>query len=576
MTRRTGIACIAGGVIALAGAAFGLRNASRGKPQEPTFCRDVAPIVFSQCVQCHREGGAGPFPLLEYGDVKKRARQIAELTEEHIMPPWMPEPAEPGAELVGERRLTDAEISTLRRWSDAGAPEGDRADLPPRPELPRDWQLGEPDLVVTMPETYMLPAEGRDVYRNFVAPIGNRERKFVRAIEMRPGNPRVVHHAFIYLNRTGSARRLDAADSEIGYPGMDPGIGSDSPSGHSLSWNPGKMPAPVPEGTQWVLEPSSDAIFQLHMKPTGKPEPIQVSVALYFTKEPQSKFPVRLMMRSLDIDIPAGEPNYVIEASYKLPVAVDVLAIGPHAHYLGHDLQGWAERPDGSRTTLLHIKNWDFYWQGDYRFEKPVTLPAGTTLRMRYSYDNSSRNPVNREGVKRVQYGEQTTDEMGELWLQVLAHNMEDRAKLSSDYEVKWLQPDAIARANWVLERDPKNVWSRTNLGGILFLRGDLSGAERELKRVLEIDPSYALAYSHLAHVYMRRNDLPQSIASLEKVVALTPDDFMAQNNLGYLLMVAGDAKRAIEHLEKALRINPDDALSRKNLEKARAMLEKL
>jgi Flp pilus assembly protein TadD len=575
MTRNSVIACVAG-VVVLAGAAFGLKKFSGSpKAQEPTFCRDIAPIVFSQCAQCHREGGVGPFPLIEYADVKKRAKQIAELTEEHIMPPWLPEPSEPGAEFVGERRLTDARIKALRRWQETGAPEGNVADLPPKPSIPKDWQLGEPDLVVTMPESYTLPPEGRDVYRNFVAQIPNKVRRFVRAIEMRPGNPRVVHHAFIYVNRSGSARRLDEADKEVGYPGMDPGAGSELPNGHFLSWNPGKMPAPHPEGTQWLLEPGSDAVFQLHMKPTGKPEEIRASVAFYFSQMPPTRFPVRVLLRSLAIDIPAGEANYTIESSYKLPVAVDVLGIGPHAHYLGRDLQGWAEKPDGSRMKLIHIKHWDFNWQGDYRYVNPVTLPAGTTLRMHYTYDNSEQNPYNKAGAKRVQYGEQTTDEMGELWMQVLAHNPEDRRKLEADYEVNWMQADAIARANWVLERDPKNVASRTNLGGVYFLRGDLDGAERELKRALEIDPNYATAYSHLTHVYIKRNDLPNAKAAARKAVELKPDDYMARNNLGYLLMAEGDAKGAVEHLERAVQINPNDALSKTNLAKARAMLEK-
>ena len=181
-----------------------------------TFSKDIAPIVFGHCAGCHRPGEAAPFPLLNYGDVKKHATQIAEVTQSGFMPPWLPEDGH--IELVGRRRLAVEQRGLIQQWAQEGAPEGRPEDLPPLPKWSEGWQLGTPDLVVTMPEAYTLPAEGRDVYRNFVIPIPTKSARQVRAIELRPSS-KAVHHAFIRFDRTDECRQQDAQEPGPGSPG---------------------------------------------------------------------------------------------------------------------------------------------------------------------------------------------------------------------------------------------------------------------------------------------------------------------------------------------------------------------
>ena len=513
----------------------------------------------------------GPFGLLDFSAVRKHAHQIVKVTNSRFMPPWLPDD---GGPFAGERRLRPEQIRILQRWVEAGAPEGNPADLPTVPRWPEGWQLGKPDLVVAMPEDYTLAAEGRDVYRNFVVPIPIDRLRFVRAVELQPSNPRVVHHAFLMLDSSGESRRLDAKDDAVGFAGMNAGTGAGNPGGHFLSWQPGTTPSAEPAGTQWVLRPGMDAVFQMHMRPSGKPERVGMSAAFYFTDEPPSRQPFRLLLRSTQIDIPPGEENYTIESSYKLPVDIDILAVLPHAHYLGRDLQGWAELPNGSRKTIISIRHWDFNWQDHYRYAQPLSLPKGTNLRMRYIYDNSSRNPINADREpRRVQFGEETSDEMGELWLQVVTKAPDDRAKLEADYVRNWAAPDTIALSRSKLERDPNDAQTRINLGAVLAIVGKLDEAIAELQRAIEIDPSSALAHSHLGQIYMRQNNPVRARAELEAALAIDPEDYKARNNLGYLLLVSGDAVHAAEHFERVLRTHPDEVLARKNLGKAQSMI---
>jgi Flp pilus assembly protein TadD len=538
----------------------------------PTFSRDVAPIVFTKCAACHRPGGMGPFALLDFVSVKKHARQIVEVTNSRFMPPWLPDE---GPHFAGERRLRPEQISIFQRWLEAGAPEGKPADLPAAPRWSEGWQLGKPDLVIAMPEAYTLATEGRDIYRNFVVPIPIDGPRFVRAVELQPSNPRVVHHAFLLLDASGESRRLDAKDDAPGFDGMNAGSGAGNPGGHFLSWQPGATPSAEPVGTQWMLRPGMDAVFQIHMRPSGKPERVGMSAAFYFTNQPPSTEPFRLLLRSTKIDIPPGEENYAIESSYKLPVDIDILAVLPHAHYLGRDLQGWAELPDGSRKTIISIRHWDFNWQDHYRYAEPLSLPKGTTLRMRYIYDNSSRNPVNAEREpRRVQFGEETSDEMGELWLQVVTTQPGDRGKLEADYVRNWAAPDTVALSRSKLERDPNDAETRINLGAVLAIVDKLDEAIAELQRAIEIDPNSALAHSDLGQIYMRQNNPVRARTELEAALAIDPENYKARNNLGYLLLVTGDAKTAAEHFERVLRTHPDEVLARRNLERARAMMK--
>ena len=540
----------------------------------PTFNRDIAPIVFANCVGCHHPGGIGPFSLAEYGEVKKRAKLIAGVTGRRFMPPWLPEHGH--GDFVGERRLTDEEIAVIDRWWKAGAPEGAAADLTAKPTWNDDWQLGKPDLVVTMPQPYTLRAEGPDEYRNFVIPSVVFRDRYVRAVEIRPGNPQVVHHVALLLDSTGDARARAAKESAPGFPGMNAGRGAGRPEGHLVTWQPGKRILPEPAGTAWLLPQRTDLVLQLHLRPSGKPERVQASIALYFVEQKPARECFTVLVRSTTFEIPPGAADFAIESAYKLPVEVEVLGVFPHLHYLGKEVHGWAELPDGTRQELIFIKQWDFNWQGDYHYATPPLLPKGTTVKMRYTYDNSAGNIRNpNHPPKPVQYGPETGDEMGDLFLQLLPRNPADLDTLRRDYAANYGLPDSIAFAEAMLRHDPKDAESRTDLGAALLLAGQVDDAIKELRHAAFDDPKLPRPHYALAQIRAARNDLPGAKAELTRVLELDPNDANAHNNFGYLLLVEGQISTAIEHFEQALRLNPADTLARTNLQKAKALLPK-
>lgn len=411
------IACVA-----LAWTTSPARAADAPRPT-PTFAADVAAILHANCAACHRDGEAGPFPLLTYADAKKRAAQIAAVTGSRFMPPW--KPAHGAGEFLGARRLTDAQIDVLKRWADSGAPEGDAAAVPaPPPAASSDgWQLGTPDLIVKMPQPFDVPADGRDVYRCFAVPVAIPPGKFLRAVEYRPGNRRVVHHAVLTtLNRKEAARRL-VADGDATGPGFRSGLAApgDRLPGPLGIWVPGLDPLALPAGYAMAWPGDVELILQLHLHPIGRAETEQSSLGLHFTDErPRDRIlPVTLFNKN--VDIAPGDKLYRLEKSLTLPKAVDVMGVFPHMHLLGRTVTATATLPDGTVRPLLTIDDWDFRWQGYYLYRKPMRLPAGTRLEARWTFDNSAGNARNPSTPPaRVRFGEQTKDEMGALVLDVV------------------------------------------------------------------------------------------------------------------------------------------------------------
>jgi mono/diheme cytochrome c family protein len=393
-------------------------------PTAPTYTKDIATILWKNCASCHRQGEVGPFPLLTYADAAKRANFLSQVTESRTMPPWKPEPG--FGKFHDERRLTDAEIQKIADWADAGAPEGKATDLPAAPKFADGWQLGEPDLVLKAQEPYSVPASGPDVYRCFVIPIPTDTDRTVAAIEFRPGNRRVVHHALLYLDNTGAARSKDQADPGPGYASFGgPGI---VPTGGLGGWAPGAMPRMLPDGIGKYLRKNSDLVLQIHYHPDGKPETDQSTVGIYFTKTPARKIVAGIAVRSRELDIPAGEASYRVKAqSAPLPVDVEAIGIAPHMHYIGKEMKVVAESPNGQITPLIWIKDWDFNWQGQYQFATPVKVAKGSVIKVEAAYDNSEGNPRNpSKPPKDVHWGEQTTDEMCLLAVQVITKDLAD------------------------------------------------------------------------------------------------------------------------------------------------------
>lgn len=372
-----------------------------------TFTKDVAPILFNNCTSCHRTGEVAPFALESYKDIAKRAKTIASVVSKHVMPPWK---AAPGPAYMDECRLTDDQIGVIQQWAAEGAREGNPADLPALPQFPIGWRNGEPDLVISMPEAYTVPAEGRDIYRNFVIPTGFTQDKWLAAVEIRPGNRRVVHHVLVHLDVSGKARELDAKDPGPGYR-TGGGIGFAS-AGQIGGWAPGNVARRWPDGIAMPVPAGSDVVIQVHYNLNGKPETDRTQVGLYFAKGPVDKR-ARLFPLTGRVNIPAGDADHRVTSSMPVPSDVTLRSVMPHMHLLGREMKIFATLPNGKELPLVHVPEWDFNWQMSYVFKQPVKLPRGSKVSLQARYDNSTDNPRNPNSPpKNVRWGEQTTDEM--------------------------------------------------------------------------------------------------------------------------------------------------------------------
>lgn len=533
-----------------------------------TFNKDIAPIVLEQCASCHRPDGGAPFSLLTYDDARRRATLVAKATASRRMPPWKPEPG--FGEFASERRLTDEQLALVQRWVEGGAQEGDRTDLPPLPQQPGEWQLGKPDLIVTMPEPYQVSAGGPDVFRTFVVPIPLGGR-YVKGLEVRPG-ARSVHHATIKIDRTRSSRLLDDAEAGPGYEGGG-GRSAAFPSGHFLGWTPGQLPFMQPNGMAWRLEPESDLVLELHMTPTGKPENVQVQVGLFFTDQAPTRQAFILRLGSQSIDIPAGDTQYLVMDTFTLPVDVEVLGVQPHAHNLAKEVEGYAQLPDGTTKWLLYIKDWDFKWQDVYRYREPLELPKGTSLSMRYTYDNSAANIRNpNRPPKRVTFGQTTSSEMGNLWIQVVTRNDEDLAVLDRAYAPKMILGD-IAGYEKMLEATPKAARLHADVAFLYLDAGRVADAAAHLDEAVRLAPKSPWSHYALGTVLLNQKRLGEAKRHFNAAVRLKPDFPAAYNNLGVVSYAQGKFAEAIANYTDALRLEPDNHQARYNLGRASASL---
>ncbi len=528
----------------------------------PTFTSDVAPIVFEHCTPCHRDGGAGPFPLTSYEQVRRRARQIARVTRDRVMPPWPPVAGH--GTFKGERRLTDSQIATLAQWVAAGVPAGEARDLPPVPGFSKGWQLGTPDLVLTPPEAWTLPAEGDDVFRNFVLPVPVTARRYVRAIEILPGNARIVHHANALPDRSGMGRERDAADPGAGFAGMDLEIASDrfEPDSHFLFWKPGTPAGEASGGIPWVLDPGTDLILNLHLRTSGKPEPVKPSLGVYFTDRAPTAFPMLLQLEHDGaLDIPAGDASFSVTDTLTLPVDVRVLAVYPHAHYVAREIRATARRPDGSTEWLVHIADWNLDWQAVYELAEPLSLPRGTVIEMRWTYDNTGANIRNPNSPpQRVVAGNRAADEMSHLWLQVLPERSEDRNRLQ----------EAVMRRR--LEKYPGDFVANANLGALLQSEGRLEPALDHLRQAVADRPEHPGARNNLATALLAVGKTAEARKELATVVQRSPDYLQARYNFGSVLLAAGEAREAASHFAYVVTRSPTDAAALRGLGIALAM----
>lgn len=408
--RRTGAIC-------LLAAATSVPVFSQAPPKEPTFTKDIAPIIFNHCSSCHRPGQEAPFSLLTYSDVKTHAHIISATVSSHFMPPW--KPVVGYGNLAGVRELSDAQVAAIRDWVAQGAKEGDAKDLPPTPKFSSDWALGTPDMIIPFPKPFPVPAGGPDLYHCFIVPVHTTEDRYVKAFDFRAHPPNVVHHVIVVLDPFSAARRLESSPGE-GYSCYG-GFSFPVP-GYLGIWTAGATPKPEPEGVAKVLKKNSELVVQIHFHPSGRPETEQPTIGLYFQKDRPKRIPFDITLGSVDIDIPAGDAHYKVTDYAYTTRDVDLIGIIPHAHKLCRVIKAHATLPDGTDIPLLWIKDWDFNWQEQYRYKKPIRFPQGTRIDAEWIYDNSAENPRNPNNPPaRVTWGEGTNDEMAELHLEVIA-----------------------------------------------------------------------------------------------------------------------------------------------------------
>jgi peroxiredoxin len=389
-----------------------------------TFNRDVLPILQEKCQSCHRPGESAPFSLLTYPQAVRWAQDIKDYTQTRKMPPW--KPVESHGVFQNERKLSDEEIGRLARWVDGGMPEGDPHDKPAPRRWPEGWQLGEPDLILEPPEDVVVGATGSDMMRVIAFPTHFTEEKYLAAIEVQPGNRRVVHHTLFITDTTGKGRRYgeeerrrvkkpDEPDQGPGYSTvMGLGFIALPPKVMLLGgWAPGLLPRPLPEGVGYRVPKGADILVQIHYHRTGKVERDRTRVGLHFAKKPVTR-PLQILgAPGLFAMIPAREPHYKIEGRIWMTQDITIYSVMPHMHLLGKDIKATLTLPDGTVKPLVWIPDWDFNWQEYYYFKEPLHAPAGSHLDIVAYYDNSEGNPQNPNQPPRAVFlGEETTNEM--------------------------------------------------------------------------------------------------------------------------------------------------------------------
>jgi Flp pilus assembly protein TadD/mono/diheme cytochrome c family protein len=539
----------------------GPAEAGHYNQSQVTFTADVAPILRKHCSSCHRPEGIAPFSLLTYDEAKRHAAAIVDATRDRLMPPWKPEPGY--GEFLDERRLTSEQIATLRRWVEHGLLEGDPALLPRPPTWNGQWQLGTPDLVIET-DPYTLRASGDDVYRNFVLPIEIATSRHIRAWEFLPGSG-AVHHATMQFDPTRSSRRLDEQDPEPGYEGLVPHSAM-SPDGYFLGWLPGLAANVAPQGMSWPLSPGADLILMLHLRPIGKPEAIRARLGLYFSDAPPRLQPTLIRMTRQHMDIPAGERRYAVSDSFTLDVDVDLYTIQPHAHLLAKEVRSYATLPDGSRKWLIYIKEWDFNWQGVFRYARPEFLPAGTTITFEFTYDNSAENRHNpHRPPRRVTYGQHTTDEMAELWLQVVTRRPADREPLARAARERVVREEIVG-VEKRLEKDPDNATLHDDVALLHAEAGHLDRTAQHFAETARVRPESAAAHYNLGNVLFRQGRHAEAVESLRKALAIDPDYALAHDGLGVALHSQGLLNDATEHYRQAVRLDPQNTDARAHL----------
>ncbi len=386
-------------------------------PAQVTYSKEISRIFQGKCQQCHRDGDVAPFALNGYDDAVTWADDIARVLNAMTMPPWKPVPG--FGEFRDSYQLTDDERQMILDWIANGTPQGDPNDMPDPVVTQGDWALGAPDLTLSMLQPY-TPPRGKDVYRCFVIPTGLTDTSYLSAIDVLPGARQIVHHVLLYqdTNGVGDALAAQNQDGQPGYPCFGgPGIALslDNINASLGGWAPGQRTHLLPDGIAIQLLQGAKLIMQVHYYPVGRTGDDQTRIGLYFTKQAVQQRLFQIPVLNQNFTIPAGMESYDVKASLTVPLFLDSHAIWiyPHMHLLGRQIKVDVLNRDKSIAPMIYENNWDFNWQGAYTFKDSVAIPAGSTVRVTCTYNNSDSNSKNpNDPIVPVSWGERTTDEM--------------------------------------------------------------------------------------------------------------------------------------------------------------------
>ena len=379
-------------LLSLGAAAF-----AAGAPAGVTFTRDVAPIMFKRCVECHRAGEVAGIAFTSYKEVRPWAKAIKERVLTGAMPPWLADPHY--GEFRNDRRLPKAEIDTIVAWVNAGAPEGPAKDMPALPQFTEGWNIGKPDAIFDIGTEFDVPAEGVVPYKYFTVPTHFTEDKWIQAAEIRPDKRSAVHHVIVFVQEPG---------------GQSFGAGE---GGNLLvGFAPGEQPLRFEPGTAKLVKAGSSFRFQMHYTPDGKAVKDRSYVGLKFAKEPPKYRALTGRALNFAFKIPPNDPNYEVKSTFTAKQDVRLIGFMPHMHLRGKDFKYTVVYPDGRDQVLLSVPRYDFNWQLAYELGQPLDLPQGARIDCVAHFDNSPNNKYNPDPTKEVKWGDQTWEEMMIGW----------------------------------------------------------------------------------------------------------------------------------------------------------------
>jgi hypothetical protein len=387
-----------------------------------TFHKDVEPVLQAHCQTCHRPGEIGPMPLLTYQQTRQWAAAIKEAVALKKMPPWFADPSA-HQRYRDDLSLSSAEADTIKSWVDAGAPEGDPKDAPAPIKFTEGWNIGQPDMVVSMPEAYQIPASGTVEYTYIIIPSGFKEDMWVKAAEIRPGNRAYTHHSILFARTPGSKWLAGYPTGVPFVPAPRPGSKHRSSDGDRtiegsladewiVGYVPGQRPWTLPEDTAFLVKAGSDFVLQLHYTPNGKAASDLTRVGLIFSKTAPAHRALISGVTDHKFAIPPGDADYKVDASLTLASDVKLLSAGPHMHLRGKSMDLRAVYPTGESETLFSVPHYNFNWQQMYAFATPRTLSKGTKIELSAAFDNSPNNPHNPDPASTVRWGDQSWEEM--------------------------------------------------------------------------------------------------------------------------------------------------------------------